>query len=252
MSDGTYIDIIKNLVITLPSVVYHGIINIIHKQPYKSYPKIAFNIVDSPNLILLIHGYNGNASNFIPLVDNLLLNYYMKLNYNIVGINLPKIPNNCPLTTIEFESQYVQSFLESSPKFTNVILIGLSKGGLICSHLLSLKHQLPQIKKIITISSPLLGTLSADKFLFDSCKVKKELCYQSSITKDLEMKLQKYGEFIYHIIPRYDYMLTPSNVCYYEFTPESNKFYYDGIKYSHVGITYSPDIIEPLFHWIFN
>lgn len=262
--------ILRNFLLTLPSIIYHGSKSLIEKFKHNKKDDIVYNTVETENLILLIHGYHGHPCNFNPLVNNLMnissqsnVQDYSDLltNWNIRAVNLNQF-NNYDENTVQNEARLVLNYLEVTA-FKNVILIGLSKGGLVCSCAYG-QHDPEKhcIKKVITISSPLNGTRSCDLYLpkildyingnLDS--VRNDLGYSSSTSSNTLNALLNGSNInkdcIYHIVPEYDHMIYPSDSAMYSFVKEDNIFRYTKTTYSHIGIPFNLEIAEKIFNWI--
>ncbi len=257
MNDG--ILILRNLILTLPSIIYHGSVSIVERFRHNSAEDIIFNVTDTNNLILLIHGYHGLPCNFVPLIDNILsINTNIKNQWNIVAVSLNKF-KDYGQNTIENETDIILKYLNDNSKYDNVILIGLSKGGLVCSNVYT-KYS-DKINRVITISSPLKGTKSCDifvpKFLDKICgnldNMRQDLGYESDISLDICHKIFECPDSnlkFYHIVTKYDHMVYPSHSSQYDLTIEKNIYRYDGMIYSHVGLPFSKKIAQQIVNWI--
>lgn len=230
-----YIIIITNLILTLPSIIIHGIKSCYERYKYRNYSNIEYNTVQTQNLILMIHGHNGHPSNFEYLAKHLLKNKYIKNNYNVHAIKFAKTNG---YSSIESEIKQIENYLNN--KYESVILIGLSKGGLTCCNALSyyITNKLNKIQKIITISSPLYGTTVANNFLpeflekiFPNVKhIKNELGHYSKISLNTSSILSSKNKIpIYHIVPEYDHLIYPTTSAKYYFTSEHNIYYCKGM-----------------------
>jgi len=248
--------ILKNFILTLPSILYHGTKSLIEKYKHNKKEDIIFNETDTKNLILLVHGYHGHPCNFIPLIDNIInIDSNIKLVWNVRAISLNKFDDYND-NTVDNEAKLLLNYLETND-FDNVVLVGLSKGGFVCTRAYSYDNS--KINKIITISSPLCGTRSCDLFLpkiLDYVNgnmdlVRNDLGYKSSISSDtLNILATKNTDNIYHIVPKYDHMIYPTETAAYDFVKEKNILRYNSIKYSHIGIPFNKDIASTIIEWI--
>lgn len=251
--------ILRNFLLTLPSILYHGAKSLIQKYKCNNKKDIIFNEVNTKNLILLVHGYHGHPCNFIPLVNNLVeINPKINDIWNIRAVNLNQF-DNYNNNTVENEAQLITNYLELT-EFSNVILIGLSKGGLVCAKVYANNNF--NIKKLITISSPLVGTRACDLFLpkmLDCISgnldtVRNDLGYKSSTSCNTLNALFKSEECsksnIYHIVPQYDHLIFPPSAAMYDFVKEENIMRYNNISYSHIGMPFNKEIATSINNWI--
>lgn len=254
--------IFRNFLLTLPSIIYHGSRSLIEKFKHHQKDDIIYNAVETNNLILFVHGYHGHPCNFNPLVNNLImLNHALLESWNIRAVNLNQF-TNYEDNTVKNEAMLILNYLEVT-EFKNVILIGLSKGGLVCTHAYSIHDPVKHfIKKIITMSSPLNGTRSCDLYLpkildyvngnLDS--VRDDLGYSSSTScNTLNTLLTNHNinkDCIYHIVPEYDHLIYPSSTAMYSFVKADNIFTHTKISYSHIGIPFNLEIAAQINLWI--
>jgi len=253
--------ILRNFILTLPSILYHGTKSLIQKFKSNNKNDIIFNEVNTENLILLVHGYHGHPCNFTPLINN-LVEIDPKINdvWNIRAVNLNQF-DNYDNNTVENEAQLIQNYLELT-EFSNVILIGLSKGGLVCAKIYANTNL--NVKKLITISSPLVGTRACDLFLpkiLDCINgnldtVRKDLGYKSSVSCNTLNALMESNDCdknnIYHIVPQYDHLIFPSSTAMYDFVKEENIMRYNNVNYSHIGMPFNKEIAVSINKWINN
>lgn len=248
--------IFRNFLITMPSIIYHGILSMMQKFKYDEKEDIIFNSINTNNLILFVHGYHGHPCNFFPLVRNIFeLDPSIKNEWNIRAISLNKF-DDYKDNTVTKEAQLIEDYLENN-KYDKVILIGLSKGGLVCTTVYASSKS--NIQKVITIASPLMGTKSCDLFLpkiLDSISgnldyVRNDLCYYSSTSSNtLDILIEKKDAHIFHIVPKYDHMIYPSSTAMYSFVSEGNVFRCDDAFYSHIGVPYNKKIAASIVDWI--
>jgi len=250
--------ILRNFILTLPSIVYHGAINIYLKFSHDKKDNLIFNEVDTKNLILLVHGFHGHPCNFVPLVNNMITHdTSIKNKWNIIAINLNQFDNYRD-NTVNNEANIVINFLENSA-YDNVILVGLSKGGLVCTTVYSMN--IKKIIKVITLSSPLMGTKSCDLFLpktldvlgGNNDNIRHDLNYLSSTSLTTLNTLVSNNlncNNIYHVIPKYDHMIYPSSSAKYDFAKKENVYEYDTYFSSHIGVTFDKKISIKMIEWI--
>ena len=221
-----------NLILTLPSVLYHGSRNIYFKwRP----SRLVLPTGKLPSLIVMIHGRNGHYTNFDPLIQSITRK---GLEYDICTIDLGANGS----TTIEQEVEIVR--LQLRPYFStvnNIVLLGVSKGG--CTAVAYGIKYPAKIKRIITVSSPLNGTKVANYHLL--CDVtRNELGYKSLMTSSFQQPI--YGPEICSIIPTHDHIIIPStSAC----LPNTTSYVYPGY-YSHAGILYALAVHNKIAEWL--
>lgn len=226
--------VFHHALMTSPSLFYHSLLLLYYQYSTRS---PIYLVIRNKKVIAFIHGRTGHHSNFLPLISNLapqLLDYDMRpldLGYNFNS-------------SIDEDVSKVKYALESCYD-CDISLIGLSKGGLTSLRYLSTTNS-NQIKKIITISSPLMGTKITKLICSDSI-THKELGYESEITKTLAN--YRYNIPIYHIVPKWDHIIIPTTTALYSNTQPSNIHYYNGHN-SHSGIIFSNEISNVIANWI--
>lgn len=223
--------------ITGPSILWHGLINV--RARIKSSPSSIPNL-QNKDVIVLVHGLGGHYTNFNVLISNLK----KELHQEIVAVDLGDNRH----TTIDTDVSTLQSLITSLEN-CNITLIGLSKGGLVVMKYITSINDL-RIKNVITISSPLRGTLIT-KFLCPTSLANIELGYNSKITTQIRNSMCNINTIcnIYHIVPRYDHIIIPTSSAYYETTPNDHIHYCTGY-YSHIGISASNEVSDAIITWI--
>jgi triacylglycerol esterase/lipase EstA (alpha/beta hydrolase family) len=237
--------ILSHLLVTLPSIVYHGLINeynritalpLVNEQTYNN------------NIVIFVHGRGGHHSNFTPLIENIdLINMddmdsflSSKCKFFMRTVDLGDTTD----TSIDDDVAKLQECLNIYRE-CRIILVGLSKGGVVIMRYITTIDD-TRIQKIITISSPLHGTY-ATTLLSDDSITNKELCYKSQITQDIAKS--NISIPIFHVAPMWDHLIIPTNSAIYSTTDQNNIYYYSGL-YSHTGIIHDMDIAYIILHWI--
>ena len=250
--------ILRNFIITLPSIIYHSTLSAISKKKHGTKDNIIFNQTETDNLLLLVHGYHGHPCNFNPLINNMCSTKpNLKNEWNIVAINLNQYENYTE-NTVQNEANIVLDYIRNCKK-TNIVLVGLSKGGLVCTTAYSIDPNL--ITKVITISSPLRGTRSCDLYLpkiLDLINgnldyVRNDLGFGSSTscnTLNILANVNDCHNKIYHIVPTYDHMIYPEDAAKYPFTKPENVYTYYSLAYSHNGIPFNKEIADVITKWL--
>lgn len=230
-----FIESVGHIIITLPSIVYHGIIHTYNRLMVGS-SEIFIKNSESKTLVFL-HGKGGDPCNFDFIVRYLLSKIGTKYN-----IYVPYLGDTNTSSIDEDANTLLNKLNNRCISLDNLILIGLSKGGLIASYFAANYHS---VDKIITISSPMMGTKMAD--LHWDKKVRDALGFMNNSAVELSQKV--ITNQYYHIVPTYDHVITPIESSYYITTPPENIYYYEGL-HSHIGVTHSPDICDKILSWI--
>lgn len=223
---------LSHLAVTLPCTLFFF--------PHALYNRIC---IDNPSkttlhnekVIIFVHGRNGHPNDFIPLMKNI-----NTPEYSLRTVNLGETGE----TSLDEDADTLKKELMIYPD-CQIILVGLSKGGLTIMRYITTMND-SRITKGITIVSPLQGTHLA--LLLPSTTITHtELGYKSDITQ--EIATTKVTIPIYHIVSKYDHMIIPVEAAKYDTTDESHIYYYDGY-YGHIGITYSIDVANAISGWI--
>lgn len=230
--------VLGHTLLTAPSCILHGIINLYRRT---SAPQPIIPSLENKKVVVFIHGRGGHHTNFNTLISNLqsdkrFTDYYfvsVDLGWNIE-------------TSVDVDVDKLHQELD---KFINceISLIGMSKGGLVCSRYITLHNNL-QIKRIITVSSPLRGTRVADLLPANSI-TNKELGYNSTFTDTIAQIIASKNIAIYHVVPQWDNLIVPTTSAKYDSTPDTNILYYQGY-HSHVGILHDPEITNAITNWL--
>lgn len=220
--------------LTLPSTLYHSLYNLymrrFHTHSYITLPD------GSHDVIICIHGRNAHPADFNYFINKIKPH----TDYQILSFYLGPTVNSSIYKDVDALYEQVLPLMD---KINNIILIGLSKGGLIAVQY-AIKHP-TKIKKIITVSSPLNGTNMANYILFNDT-VKKELSYESEFTQDVMKKSEHLP--IYSIVPRFDSLIIPNHSAFFRHSFDKCYFYMG--YYSHSGILYAPEVINTIIAWI--
>lgn len=228
---------LTHFVVTLPSTIFHTILNKYRRFTIFTYDKMPLT---NKNVIVFVHGRNGYFTDPYPLMDN--LNYLVDEKFLLRTVYL----NETADSSIEEDMDKLKKELEVYQD-CSIILIGISKGGVTVANYYTLAGDI-RIKKAITISSPLLGTQIASAFSNDSA-VYKALSYQNDQVKTTELAAKHFNH-LYHIVPRFDHLIIPTSAAYYETTPKERIYFYEGFLYSHSGICYNYDVAKNIATWI--
>jgi pimeloyl-ACP methyl ester carboxylesterase len=229
---ATLITSIYHIVMTFPSMVYHGILNSYNRS-------ITTGQDTSPltceKVVIFVHGRGGDPVDFNPMIS-MIKEKYLLPEYDLRTVYLW----DTHFTTISEDVVNLRNHL-SKYNDCSIVLVGLSKGGPIITEYAPTD---PRVNKVITISAPLHGTKLAN-LIFWSSLVREDYKYgerKNPISPECDIKT-------YHVVPRWDHIIIPTNVAKYKDTPMNNIFHYDGY-YSHQGIQYDPIITKIITNWI--
>lgn len=233
---------------TVGIIIYHFIrtiksINFIFITFYhKTFPELKYDLpLNDKNVVVFIHGRNGHYNDFKYLINNInSLNQLTDL-YILRTVDL----GNTGYTSIDEDVFTLQNKLNIYNN-CNITLVGHSKGGVIGLRYMTKKND-ARIKKIITISSPLKGTLSASLFPLSS-PVRTALGFNNKISQEIENDIVDFNS-IYHIVPTWDHLIIPTSSAKYNNTPESNIYYYKD-SYSHGTLQYSLEIAQVISDFV--
>lgn len=218
---------------TLPSLIYHKF----YDAHLRMTSNIRYNHLPPGihDVILCIHGWKGHPSDFHNLIEKL----QPYTNYKFLTPYLED-NNHSILEDTEVINNYLKPFI---PQINNIILIGLSRGGVVALKFNLLYYNTITIEKVITVSSPLNGTYVANNYPF--CKnARRDLSYKSLLTQEIRESSKCLP--IYSIVPTFDHMIIPTESAYY---PHCKTYFYIG-KYSHSGILYAPEVINQIKEWV--
>lgn len=248
---NTIITVCVNSIITCPSLIYHTLYNKYRSHVYAN-SNVDVNIGSNEEIIVMfIHGRNGSRTDFDPLIENIKKytdsnTQKVKLDDNFYILDTVDLGPTAH-SSIDDDSNVLKQKLENYHN-SSIILVGLSKGGVVAMRYATAEND-SRIKKVITISSPVKGTMVASLFPSDS-SVCMNLGFQCPIVKQInDMRIQKQIK-TYHIVPKWDQLIIPSHCAKYDDVPDSQIYYYDGCKYSHSGIGYSEDVCLHIIDWI--
>jgi pimeloyl-ACP methyl ester carboxylesterase len=189
------------------------------------------------NLIVFVHGRNGNSHDYDTLLKNLRT---IGVKNRLIAVNLMETGR----TTIEEDARRLHEILVQFDDY-NITLVGHSKAGITV--LYYLVHYPKNIKKVITVSAPLNGTQIADYFLSKTHICRIQFGWQSSFTQDLIKSLPS-NIPKYHIVPDWDHMIIPTLSARIT-GPNHRTKHYTGFK-GHIGILSSFEVAQWIADWI--
>ncbi len=242
--------------VTLPSVVFHSIYNKYAALTYCNTKKIPKN---GKNIVLLVHGRNGNPADFSSLIANMTRvgieiesgQYVMFSNYKIYALDTVNL-GNTSYTSVEEDAQTLKCHIDKYYRNCSITLVGLSKGGLVIlrhalNHLSTENVHNNHIDKLVTMSSPVRGTLCASLFP-PSSSVFQNLSYECNVVQELAHCHHRLN--IYHIVPTWDHLIVPASCAKFENADESHVYTYNGFLYGHTGIAFSQEVAMVIVNWL--
>lgn len=144
--------------------------------------------------------------------------------------------------SIEEDVEALHTELAKFTTYSNIILLGLSRGGLVAVQYVS---KYPDdnacISKVITVAAPLRGTRIAQFIPFD-CSAKRDMCINDSNLACPPIP-------IYHIGIVYDMVVYPITTCFLDETPNDRRYIYTGV-YGHHSILCAPEIQTKIIEWV--
>lgn len=236
----TAASVVVHFAVTSPSNIYHTLMDRYNRYITKKYDN---SPLQNKNVIIFVHGRNGHHADMLPLINN-LNDISQKSNnekYYLRMVNLGPTAD----TLIEEDVCTLKNALETYIN-CNIILVGLSKGGVTVSTYFLIMND-ERIKGAITISSPVMGTEVANAFERNS-NVNKGLGRNNTLALSMNEKAK--NKSIYHIVPTWDHLIIPSHAAYYPNTHDDNIYYYTKMSYGHSGICYDPDVAKKIEEWI--
>ena len=229
-----------HFLLTLPTTIR----DFIYFQSNKYFRNNELNI--NPNarhIIVLVHGRNSCPVQFVDIQEKLLTTIDSQTTLFPVWMK-----NGSSSIQTDGQSLYDQlSDYFGRQTHRDLTIIGISKGGVTACYASTVSDPIFSVKKIITLSSPLRGTLLAE---WSFCSVtRQELSYQSDFVVDLEKEVKNKNVKIYPIVPQWDHLIIPIEASFYNHIPSTMIFKYKGWA-GHIGIQYDPVVINQINRWI--
>lgn len=210
--------------------------DIYHRMVIVDYDKTPLR---DQNVVVFVHGSYGYPSDMTPLTNNLT---------SLTNVNL-RLVNLGPTADTLIQQDVLSLEKELEPYINcNIILVGLSKGGVtVATYFLLMNDK--RIKKAITISSPVMGTDVALAFPTES-NTYKGLGSGNSLA--MLVNEQATNKAIYHVVPTYDHLIIPTTNAYYPNTNPNNIYHYTSARVGHSGICYDLNVANQIAEWINN
>lgn len=187
---------------------------------------------DHKTLVIAVHGFYGHYSNFAPILDLAQdVDLYLWDFHNGKSIE----------EDVDLLHEELNKFRD---KYDHVVLLGLSRGGVIAIRYV-IKYQDSIVDKVITIASPLRGTRTASLIPID-CPSKRDLSVSSVSDHSYEGEVD-----IYHIGIEYDMIVLPISTCFLDSTPENHRYVYSGV-YGHHSVLYAREVFDKISEWVGN
>lgn len=260
---------LSHLIITLPSFIYHGLhTKIIRKFNPIKYEPTSKDILNKKKAIIFVHGRGGHYSDFNPMISHLKSILKEDIdNYSFLSIDLGDTTDS----TVRKDAEELATQLKIYTEDTELILIGLSKGGNVIHTYFQMEItescDKRNITKLITISSPLSGTKIVDllprrsQSRYNLAYVDSKHGVKGSIYGfwDFEEETPKYiikrpNTKYYSIVPRFDHLIIPTESAQLNISTSFTHhtvYNYNGY-YNHIALPYSYDIAEAIASFITN
>jgi len=206
---------------------------------YSTDPITTHQKSDDNSVVVFVHGRNGHDSSFYDTIKGL-----KKLGVNKTLITVYLGPTG-KTSVVEDTNTLYNLIKQIGAK--KVILVGLSKGGLTVSNYVA-TYGTANVSAVITISSPLGGTLTASylmkpiEWICGQHIARTELGYQSDFTIDLEERLPADIPF-FHVVPTWDHLVIPVSSASIK-GPNHISRVFDEKYYSHLNIQSSPRVLK--------
>jgi len=222
----------SNLLITLPSIAFHGITSRYNNWTIINNTTLPHGIHD---VIVFVHGVDGCSAEFLTMRNEFT---NRNIPYEMIAIDFG---SNSGIPVHE-EVETLHNILFSQWDHIKTIrFVGHSKGGIVT--ILYAKKYPEKIVSMVTISSPIKGSLIASYNPIYPV-VRRELGFNSPTIKNLIPHNPSYK--LLHIIPFFDHLIQPVGVAK---SPYGQVYYYTGF-YSHNGIMCAPDVIDVIYHFL--
>lgn len=221
-----------NLLVTLDSVVYHGIKSRYNNWTIPNNPTLPHGLHD---VIVFVHGVDGCSAEFLAMRQDFI---QRNTTYEMIAIDFG---SNAGLSVHEEVEILHQRLTNQWERIKSLHFIGHSKGGVTA--LLYAKKYSEKIESIVTISSPIQGSIIVSYNPFYSV-ARKELGYKSSTLHNLISSKPSFN--LLHIVPRFDHLIQPTENAMSSY---GKTYHYTG-RYSHNGIMYAQEVIDVVYQFL--
>ncbi len=191
--------------------------------------------------ILLVHGYLQNQT------DWLWFKYRLQSHRTIGPIYSFNL--RAPFDSIAKYAEKLKdeiADIKAETKQDNIILIGHSMGGLVCSYYSEFIAKPGEVAKVITLGSPFQGTRLAALGYGENVK---EMSPHSSFLKDLTHRIQ-YSSIAYHYVAsQIDNMIVPWQAA----IPAHNRHSANQLileDHGHLRLLISPQVVRQVADWV--
>lgn len=232
-----------HFMVTLPSNIYHKLMDTYHRYVIVDYDKTP---LIGEKVVIFVHGRNGHHADLTPLAHNLniIINHVPINSLKNIHFRFVHLGSTGD-TLIEEDVIMLKNQLEPY-QHCDITLVGLSKGGAtVATYYLTMNDY--RINKVITISSPIMGTDVASAFDTDT-NTYKALSSDNSLS--LLMNIKAKDKNIYHIVPRWDHLIIPNTNAKYPNTDREHIYYYNQFSHGHSGICYDIIVAYKIAEWL--
>jgi len=221
-----------NLLVTLPSIVYHGATSRYNNWTISNNTTLPHGYHD---VIVFVHGVDGCSAEFLPMRNNFI---HRNTLFEMIAIDFG---SNAGISVHE-EVEILHNLLHHQrDQIKSLHFVGHSKGGITA--LLYAKRYPEKIKSIVTISSPIKGSIIVSYNPIYPV-ARKELGYNSPTLRNLIPSKPAFK--LLHIVSFFDHLIQPVNVAKSAY---GKVYHYTGL-YSHNGIMYAPDVINVVYNFL--
>ena len=193
--------------------------------------------------VILIHGFASSSDVWSGVAKEIGPRFRLHL-VSVAGLAGSPAAENVPESYLETIRDEIARYIEVG-KLKKPVLIGHSMGGLISLYYTLFFAEKETVKKVITIGSPLKGTIMANIAIG---KCGKQMKRGSKLTKKLEKAFnEKKPLNVFHIATEKDTLVIPYQSC---FLSEDKKHQYLLKNIGHVEMLYSKKILDKLVYWV--
>ncbi len=193
-----------------------------------------------PTPILLVHGYLHNQISWLWFARQ--LRKHMNIG-PIYTLNLSP-----PLASIEQLANCVQAKveeIETTLGTKNVILIGHSMGGLVCSHFAEHLATPDTVKSVITIGTPFQGTRTAVLGFGENAN---EMMPHTAYVSELKQRIEKSSVPYYTILSKMDNLIIPWQSALLDTATEERRLIL--ADQGHLQLLLSSRVIQQVLKWV--
>lgn len=192
--------------------------------------------------VLFVHGYSQNHTDWLWFMRQIQKKFPIGA---IFSIDLDP-----PFASISELSALVKAKVENillQTKAKQVILVGHSMGGLVCSYYCEYLAHNNEVARIITLGTPFRGTQTAALGIGENAR---EMSPNSPFLSELLSKIKQSKVPYFTIASKIDNMIVPWHSALLPDEPISNPQHLILEDHGHLRLLISPNTIEQVSKWI--